>query len=82
MNLFEKEKIPQTKKAKKAKVAKVMHHWKEGEQNIGKSDKKVPMTTEGQKQAVAIALSMSGQSNKKKKNEAWGQKPISYAVGG
>lgn len=41
-----------------------MHHWKEGEQHIGKSDKKVPRTKEGQKQAVAIALSQTGQSKK------------------
>lgn len=65
--LFEKEGVPKTKKGKEKKFKKVMHHWKEGEQNIGKSDKKVPITKEGQKQAVAIALSMSGQSNKKKK---------------
>jgi len=35
----------------------VMHHWKEGEQHIGKSDKKVPKTKKGQKQALAIAFS-------------------------
>lgn len=65
--LFEarKEKVPTTKKGKDAKVKKVMHHWKEGEQHIGKSDKFVPKTKKGQKQAVAIAMSMSGQSNKK-----------------
>ena len=69
--LNEKEKVPKTKAGKKAKVAKVMHHWKKGEQHIGTSDKKVPKTKEGQKQAVAIALSMSGQSNKNKKNESF-----------
>jgi hypothetical protein len=57
-------KVPKTKKAKKEKMAKVMHHWKEGEQHIGKSKKKVPRTKSGQKQAIAIGLSMSGQSNK------------------
>ena len=41
-----------------------MGEWKEGELNIGKSDKKVPRTKEGQKQAVAIALSQTGQSKK------------------
>ena len=56
--------IPKTKKAKKAKFGEVMHHWKEGEQHIGKSKKKVPKTKKGQKQAIAIGLSMSGQSNK------------------
>ena len=57
-------KVPKTKKGKEKKFKKVMHHWKEGEQHIGKSDKKVPKTKAGHKQAVAIGLSMSGQSNK------------------
>lgn len=42
-----------------------MGDWKKGEQHIGKSKKKVPKTKVGQKQTVAIALSMTGQSNKK-----------------
>jgi len=63
--LNEKRKVPKSKAAKKSKMAKVMHHWKAGEQHIGKSKKKVPVTKKGQKQAVAIGLSMSGQSNKK-----------------
>lgn len=54
--------IPKTKKGKERKFKKVMKHWKEGEQHIGKSKKKVPRTKEGHKQAVAIGLSMSGQS--------------------
>ena len=64
--LNEKEKVPTTKKGKEEKVAKVMKHWKEGEQHIGKSKKFVPKSEKGRKQAIAIALSMSGQSNKKK----------------
>jgi len=52
--LFE-AKNPKTKGDKK--FSKVMHHWKEGDQHIGKSDKKVPKTKKGQKQAVAIAFS-------------------------
>jgi hypothetical protein len=65
--LYEKEDVPKTKKGKEEKFEKVMHHWKEGEQHIGKSDKKVPKTKKGQKQAVAIALSMTDQSKTKKK---------------
>ena len=49
------EKKKETKEQKK--FHKVMHHWKEGEQHIGKSDKKVPKTKKGQKQALAIAFS-------------------------
>ena len=59
------EKKPKTKKEKAAKFSKVMHHWKKGDQHIGKSDKTVPKTSKGRKQAVAIAMSMTGQSNKK-----------------
>lgn len=55
------------KKASKtsAKAKKVMHEWKTGELNIGKSKKKVPKTKKGQKQAVAIMLSETGRSRKK-----------------
>jgi len=60
----ESEEMPKTKKAKEEKFKKVMHHWKEGEQHIGKSDKKVPKTKKGRQQAIAIGLSMSGQSKK------------------
>jgi hypothetical protein len=62
--LNEVEKNPKTKKQKSDKFKQVMHHWKEGEQHIGKSDKTVPKSKKGQKQAVAIAMSMTGQSKK------------------
>jgi hypothetical protein len=61
----ESEKKPKTKRAKEEKFHKVMHHWKEREQHIGKSKKFVPKTKAGRKQAIAIAMSMTGQSNKK-----------------
>jgi len=63
--LNEKRKIPTTKKGKEKKFHEVMHHWKSGEQHIGRSKKKVPKTEAGRRQAIAIGLSMSGQSNKK-----------------
>ena len=56
---------PKTKAGKQAKVGKVMKEWKAGELHSG--SKKGPMVT-SQKQAVAIALSESGQERKKKKN--------------
>jgi hypothetical protein len=56
--LFEAKKATKTKKTKgEKKFDTTMHHWKEGEQHIGKSDKKVPKTKKGQKQALAIAFS-------------------------
>ena len=39
------------------KFKKVMKHWKEGKQHIGKSKKTVPRTKAGHKQAIAIAYS-------------------------
>lgn len=60
----EGKKVPKTKKGKEKKFSEVMHHWKEGEQHVGKSTKKVPKTERGRKQAIAIGLSMSGQSKK------------------
>jgi len=56
-------KKPTTKAGKAAKVKKVMSEFGKGQLNIGKSPKKVT----SQKQAVAIALSMSGKSKGKKK---------------
>ena len=50
------EKVP-VKGTKKQKVKKIMSEFKDNELNVGKSDKK----------AIAIALSVSGQSKKKKK---------------
>ena len=56
-------KKPTTKKGKMAKVSKVMREFKEGSLNVGKSTKKVSSP----KQAIAIALSSSGISKKKRK---------------
>jgi Family of unknown function (DUF6496) len=51
------------KSAAQKKVGKVMHEFKEGELKSGKSGKKVT----NPKQAIAIALSESGQSRDQKK---------------
>lgn len=48
-----------------SKVKKVMHEWKMGELNIGKSKKHVPSGKKGQKQAIAIALSEARKAKKK-----------------
>jgi len=49
--------------AKRAKFVKVIEEFKSGRLNIGKSDK----TVSNPKQAIAIALSESGQSGRRKR---------------
>lgn len=49
------------------KMAKVMGEWAGGKLNIGKSEKTVPETAAGRKQAVAIGLSILHKSKKKGK---------------
>ena len=60
-------KKPITKAGKQAKVAKVMGEYKEGTLHAGrnpKGPKKAPVV-KSRKQAIAIALSQSGQSKRK-----------------
>ena len=52
--------VGKSKKAKQGKMKKVIEEFKKGTLNIGKSKKKV----KSKKQAIAIGLSMSGQSKK------------------
>lgn len=60
-----KTKAPTTKQGKQNKVHKVMEEFKEGELKSGKGGKGGPVKS--RKQAIAIALSESGQSRNKKK---------------
>jgi len=57
---------PRTKAGKKAKVKVVMDEWKAGQLHSG--SKKGPIVR-NQKQAVAIALSQSGQSRKARRGK-------------
>lgn len=59
-------KKPTTKAGKQAKVHKVMDEYKHGTLKSGKGAKGGKVTS--RKQAIAIALSESGQSKKRKKS--------------
>ena len=60
-------KKPTTKAGKQAKVQTVMHEFKHGSLHSG--SKKGPIV-KSRRQAVAIALSQSGQSRKKKRKRS------------
>jgi hypothetical protein len=57
------KRVPRTKAGKQAKVKSVMDEWKAGTLHSG--SKKGPVVR-SQKQAVAIALSQTGQARKAK----------------
>jgi hypothetical protein len=59
---------PKTKTAKQAKVGKVMKEYKAGELHSG--SKSGPAVT-NRKQAVAIAMSEAGMTNKKKPKKGY-----------
>lgn len=59
---------PKTKTGKKRKVEKVMHEYKAGTLKSGKNGKGGKVKS--RKQAIAIALSESGQSRKKRGSRA------------
>ena len=54
--LFEAKQAKKKETKGEKKFKKTMGEWKEGDLNIGKSNKKVPKTKGGQKQALAIAF--------------------------
>jgi len=56
------EKMKMSSTAQKSTVAKVMHEYKEGDLKSGSG-----RTVKSRKQAVAIAMSESGQSKRRKK---------------
>jgi hypothetical protein len=57
-------KVPTTKAGKQAKVKSVMKEWKSGTLHSG--SKRGPVV-KSQRQAVAIALSQTGQARRKRK---------------
>lgn len=59
---------PKTKKAKEAKVGKVMKEYKAGELHSGS---KSGPAVKSRKQAIAIAMSEAGMSNKKKPKKGY-----------
>ena len=61
------------KKSITTKAGQEQHftEWKSGELNIGRSKKKVPTDKKGQKQAVAIMLSMQQRAKTKKKSDSY-----------
>jgi hypothetical protein len=66
MELRDDAVMPKTKKAKQAKIAKVMREFKAG--TLKGSDKKA---ITNRKQAIAIALSEAGMSMQGKSDEYW-----------